>query len=389
MQSGQLSFLEDDAPEPRAGGSLVLRSREGRPLTKKERAFNRLIARVEALGDRVERERRRLDDLLVFHATHVGPRLERVTALRKDVVRVLAPFLDDPRLKPGDRRVLHTILVRQMDEILMRDASPDADLRELFERLHGVGFTEAVQESIDDARSEMAAMFADLGIDVEVPELRHDMSEAELAATVAQMADSLDQIDDPPVTGGPGGRKAKRQMREEERLRKIEDARKISIGAIYKRLVKALHPDREPDPVLRERKGVLMQNVTEAYAKSDMHGLLRLELEWMGRDHAEAARLSEETLNAYTEALKQQVAELEGECLALPLHPRYGPILSMDAPLGLPRVIDGPAEVQRLDVAIEGLSAALDRVAAGNVWQEVRNLIRDERAADRSRRRRY
>jgi hypothetical protein len=381
------SLFDDDPANTPADAALVAHSRRARPLDKKEQAVNRLLAKVQSLRSRLDGERRRLDQALVFHAAHVGPRVQRVTALRKEVVRALRPFIVDPRLKEGDRRVLRTIVAGQVDDILAHDASPDKDIQELFERLHGVGIAQVAQEQIDQARSKMAAMFSELGLDIEVPELRPNMSEEEIAATAAQMADRMREIEDARVESRPARRKTKREMREEERVRRFDQLRKVSIGAIYRRLAKALHPDLERDADLRERKGALMQEVTSAYTRNDVHTLLRLELEWLDGQRTDAARPTDETLDAYTELLKQQVAELEAECLELPFHPRYQPLLSAVGPFGNPILIDGPAEVHRLDLVSEGLRGALERMAAGKAWHEVRGLIQAHRKANRTRRR--
>ena len=50
-------------------------------------------------------------------------------------------------------------------------------------------------------------------------------------------------------------------------------------------------------------------------------------------------------------------------------------------------VIDGPATVERLTFAIDSLTAALERMAAGHAWREVRSLIQEHRRATRARRR--
>jgi hypothetical protein len=151
--------------------------------------------------------------------------------------------------------------------------------------------------------------------------------------------------------------------------------------------VKALHPDRESDAGLRERKSAMMREVTTAYARNDLHALLRLELEWVGGDHLDAARLTDETLAAYTALLKEQVAELEAACVELPFHPRYADLVGPDDGLGSSVAIDGPATVERLTFAIDGLTAALERMAAGQAWREVRGLIQDYKRAMRVRRR--
>jgi len=108
--------------------------------------------------------------------------MERAIELRGQLARAIAPFLGDRRLKPGERTVLRAILIEQLDDILANVDVPDPDLQALFERLHGVAYGEAVQEDIDEVRSGMAAMFDELGIDVDLPDLRAGMSEEEAAA---------------------------------------------------------------------------------------------------------------------------------------------------------------------------------------------------------------
>src|SRR5262249_44483376 len=78
--------------------SLAIRSTRGRPLGKEERAFNRALARVQALTRALDEEKCRLDRLLVFHAAEIRPRAEKAVELRIGLVRALHPFLDDRRL---------------------------------------------------------------------------------------------------------------------------------------------------------------------------------------------------------------------------------------------------------------------------------------------------
>ena len=113
--------------------------------------------------------------------------------------------------------------------------------------------------------------------------------------------------------------------------------------------------------------------------------LLRLELEWMGGNHIDAATLTDETTVAYTALLKEQAAELETACAELPFHPRYADLLDPDGLF----VVDGPSTVERLTLAIDGLTAALARMAAGQAWREVRTLIQEHRRAMRARREWY
>lgn len=383
-----LPFDEDPSVGP-TDRTLAVRATSARPLSRKEQAFNRLLAKVQALRSRLDEEKRRLDLALVFHAAEVRPRMQRATALRKDLVRTLTPFIDDRRLKAGDRRVLATLVADQLDDILMHDEAPDQELRELFEKLHGMAYAEAAQQEVEGVRSEMAAVFAELGLDVDVPDLRVGMSEEEIAATAAEMMDQLRRSTEAHVQGRPEHRPSKREQRAEERRRRFEEMQKAGIATVYRRLAKALHPDLERDADLRTRKSTLMQEVTAAYARRDLHTLLRLELEWIDGEQADPARRGDETLSVYTELLKQQITELEAECVELPLHPRYQSLVAAGGPFGQLVVLDGPAEVRRLDLVIEGLGVALERMITGNAWQEVRGAIREYREAQRVERRRH
>jgi hypothetical protein len=111
---------------------------------------------------------------------------------------------------------------------------------------------------------------------------------------------------------------------------------------------------------------------------------LRLELEWIDGAQTDAARVSGERLRAYTDLLKEQAAELEAECHDLRFHPRYA-VLIVDGPFGLPTLIDGPGEAERLDFVIEQIHAGIEHLAS-QALQEVRRAIQEYRQMQKARR---
>lgn len=378
-------FDDDDVPAPPRERSLSIRPGPERPLSKEERAFNRALARVQTLSRALDEEKTRLDRLLAFHAAEIAPRREQVVTRRTGLVRTLAPFLDDRRLTKGQRRVLTTILAEQLDDVMPHVDALDADLQALFERIHEVSYADAVQGDVDDARADMAAMFDALGLDVDVPELRADMTPEDLAAVAARLSEDLRRADDQRSQAPEPRRATKRQLKEAERARQYEEHRKDSLGAVYRRLVKQMHPDLEPDPGERERKSRVMQDITAAYGRNDLRTLLQLELEWVGHAGADAARLSDDKLRAYTAVLKEQAAELQSEVQSLRLHPRYSPLVS-ESQWGIPMLVDGPGELRRLEAVLEQLAAALERLRSDDGIQEVRGAIREYQDARKRRR---
>jgi hypothetical protein len=363
---------------------LTVAAQGNRPLTKTQKTFNRLVAKVEQLRARVEADTQRFDAALVFHAQHLRHRVEATAAIRANVVRALAPYLDDKRLKQGDTQVLRRILVYQLDEVLAVTDAVDDDLKAIFERVHGSNMNAAEEAQLQEARADMEAMFAQMGIDVDLSGLRPGMSPEDAAAHAAHLIDEVDrQTGEAESRTPPNQRKTKRELREEERQRRADDARKISLGSIYRQLAKVLHPDLEPDPVHRQRKSVLMQDLTAAYSQQDLHTLLRLQLEWIRGDDDNASQLADERLEAYNLVLKEQVAQLEWELAELPLHPKYDPLIEDLGPYGVRVRTDGPAEVQRLDALAQDLQGALDSLNDPRALTRVRRLIRQQRAADK------
>jgi hypothetical protein len=380
MSTKSPSLFDDDAEFVATRTALA---RRANPLgaSKKAKSVNRLLQQVESLRQRFEKEKRRLDEALIFHAGHLRHRYDRVAALRADGVRGLARFLDDPRIGKADRRNLREFLKEQLQGVLTHVQVPDQEITDLFERLHGVSYEEAAASDMELMRSEMGAMFESLGLDLEMPEMRPDMSEEEIAQEAARLAEQFNQQQQAWTERESARRKTKRELREEARAERRERAHKLSLGAIYKRLVKTLHPDLERDPALRERKSAVMQEVTAAYAAKDLPALLRFELEWIDGDVVDAARKTDETLNAYAELLREQITQLRLELADLPFHPRYADLMPANDPFGVPGEIDGPAEVQRLDQVIASLTAGLERLAdPGTALTEVPGLLREYKA---------
>jgi hypothetical protein len=97
------------------GGSLqVQRKGPSRPVDRKQRAFNNLLARVEQLRAQCETRKRQLEEALVFFYGQVAPRLRSLVERRTALVRALRPCLHDRRLAAADRRMLADVLSRQI-----------------------------------------------------------------------------------------------------------------------------------------------------------------------------------------------------------------------------------------------------------------------------------
>jgi len=219
-------------------------------------------------------------------------------------------------------------------------------------------------------------MLEDMGIDVDLSGIGPGMNEESFAAKFAEITGQIEEQFEEDREARGKRRKSKKELEKAQRLLKAEELRKKSIATIYRQLARALHPDLESDAELRQRKTLLMQELTTAYRHNDLHTLLRLELEWIQRERTDLDRLTDEKLAIYNDVLKEQADDLRDEIEALPYHPRYAPLVIMDGPLGSVRLlVDGAAEAYQLDQVIKEIEASLARLRTDEAIQEVLEAV--------------
>ncbi len=136
------------------------------------------------------------------------------------------------------------VIADHLEEIMTQEGSlADDDLRVLFKRIHGIDFQRAEREGFEERRSAIEDLFADAGIDIDLGDLEPGMSEAAIAAKIAEMAGRIEEkIKNEEDKMHRPGQGRTRQLAKEERMRQAEEVRSKSIASIYKQLAKALIP---------------------------------------------------------------------------------------------------------------------------------------------------
>jgi hypothetical protein len=155
MKERQKNLFGDEL-EPVRTSDLVLRARLSRPLSKAQQKFNRLLARIENLRKKLERETLELNAALAYHVEHIGPRLIEAAGLRGKIVRLLTPFLVDRRMKKkGDKNALRRVIAEQLDMILDTHGTLDEDLEKIFKQVNGKSVEEIAQLESSAMLNEM------------------------------------------------------------------------------------------------------------------------------------------------------------------------------------------------------------------------------------------
>jgi hypothetical protein len=87
----------------------------------------------------------------------------------------------------------------------------------------------------------------------------------------------------------------------------------LDAKAIYFRLIKKYHPDRQQDPEKQKIYTEISKLVTKAYKENDFMALLRLQVEYIEDNENEAHALADDMIVRYNKILQSQLNELNME----------------------------------------------------------------------------
>ncbi len=387
VQSELFAIPQPPTPLPGSPPSLLIRldKQPNAQLSKAQKAFNRLVREIEALRRGIESDTRDWDKALTAYARDLRPAELEVAAARKTIIRSLRPFLQkDKKLKPRQRQTLTEVLLEQIQGVLQLETVLDDDLRQVHEELQKAPPSPRDKAQFKAMRDEMEDFCRAMGVDLDLSEIRPDMTEAELDAKLREIEGRVDARED----GAPAGRsaarpKSKRELDREQREREAEELRSRNLNTLYRQLAKLLHPDLEQDPVRRHEKEQSMKELTVAYKAGDLHALLRMEIQFILREEADAARLTDEKLKVYNEVLREQVNQLREERFAISAHPRYAPLRPYLLPFASASRFDAKLAARELRELVALMTQSIERLRSPQASQEVVEILGDYRSRPR------
>jgi hypothetical protein len=286
-----------------AAQSMQLRAQDAAqsPMTPARKRFDTLVRRLERYRLELLAWREALPRWEQRYHEQVEPLLQARDAAQAQMVHALDAAHAAHKLSKSDRATLSDTICELAGALI--EEGGFEQLKPIYDRHSEVGFDQEIAESNALLKSVIGAEF---GLAPE--ELEHIQSPEELYAQVQQ-------------------RLHEQQAHEAERAQKTAKSRRAgtrkaqktgfdpqqSLRELYRKLVTALHPDRESDPQQRERKTALMQRLNSAYRDGDLLALLELQLEIGQLDRAGIAAMSEERIQHYNRMLATQLKEVEQE----------------------------------------------------------------------------
>jgi uncharacterized protein (DUF2164 family) len=298
------SLFDDDEAYNRPI-TVVTALAHNQPVTKAQLNFRRLVTKIEAKREQLQRwqayttryQQRLINELQPLHA--------KMRAGQRQMALLIDALLSERgrRLGRVQKAKLGEVLMTLLTGLL--EAEHDAELEALFDKYSEVSHEDIRQSQLDMTQDMLQEVFGlDVGDDhgaVSAEELlRHAQRKLQEESPDARTAKRAKAS-----TGKAEAAQAKR----EQAAREVSQ----SLREVYRKLVSALHPDREPDVDARQRKTLMMQRVNLAYEANDLLTLLGLQLEIEQIDAEHLSTVSAERLGHYNQILREQLADLEAE----------------------------------------------------------------------------
>lgn len=303
---------------PSNGVSLTEALARDKPASKAQQRFRRLVAQIERQRERLKQWHDYVQRYNLRIAEELAPLQEQLRAARKQMALLIDELLTQPagarRLGRAQRSKLRHLVTDLVEDLLME--SDDEALRVLGDKYHTPANKHDQQLEMDITRELLNGMTGlDIGDDhgAESPEQLLEYAERRMREQLEE--EEAHRAGQHRTNHRSRKSKARTRAAQATEAQREQAAKEISqsLRDVFRKLVSALHPDREPDATERQRKNELMQRVNRAYEANDLLTLLGLQLEIEQIDAAHLSSLAPQRLAHYNEILREQLANLEAE----------------------------------------------------------------------------
>jgi len=280
-----------------------------RPVSASQKSFHTLVSRIkERRATLADWEAYRLEFNRKYNGELV-PRRQKLDEVRSQLIQRLDRSHDMKELTKAERRIVEELITHFADQVLMWVDDP------VVAEIHG-RYNASARADVANVPAEQKSSFHE----APAVDLTEEIDTTSPEGVMRRIQEQLDQQErreeqqrQAREDAQAGRRKAQGRKVTRERAQAEKDEAHVSLREVYRKLVSALHPDREADPVERGRKAALMQRVNRAYAGRSLLELLEIQLELEHIDQAAIDSVSAERVKRWNAVLKEQLRELDQE----------------------------------------------------------------------------
>jgi hypothetical protein len=282
---------------------IIVSTNKDAALSPSAKKFNMLLKKLEQVKKQQETMKTKLEQNLQDVHREIMPSYGELCELQADFLLAIIDHFNSSKLSAQKEYYIMSYVDMVKENLMHGPYQINEEKRKKLEE---------ATEGGDEADAELDALFDDIFGDLD----EGDEDEGSFE----------DFFQSQPLNDAGEGKKkkkTKKQLEKEAAKAQFDQEKDKSFSAMYKSLVKLLHPDGETNEELRLKKTEWMKELTVAYKNKDIQTLLKIELEWMQNDKSLAEKQSEERLAYINELLKEQVREEEFKYARILQDPRY------------------------------------------------------------------
>ena len=279
-------------------------------LSKGQKAFNALIKQIETKRGRLAAWESAMPPYHQKYLSDWVPLLETSSDLRTKLVVCLDGAYDQKGFTKTERRTLADIITELAGELVA--ARNDAQMKRIYNRYSQSDYDSeeaANLKGVQDMLEDVLGVELGEEMDLSSPDEFFARAQEKIQERQAEFDAERQAHQDRSSKRTQSAKQLAQEARQQTQQRQLSQ----SIREVYRKLVSALHPDRETDPAERDRKTALMQRVNQAYDKNNLLQLLKLQLELEHIDQFALNNIGADRLKHYNTILKDQLADLDLE----------------------------------------------------------------------------
>ncbi len=347
----------------------VIQSKKGKTMSRLQRQFNHRIKRIQKLKKKIEAIEKAIPEIRSLMQQELQPVRDKIVAVRIQVVEQFDKAWEMKFFRHKEKEKLQDFILNQVYELIHEHGRQE--LEPLYDKHAPTSYQEEealVKEASKGMATEMFKNLFDVDLDLD------DVDMNNFGQVSEKLRESVEERARQEEERQKAKKKTKAELAREEKLKKETENISKTSRAVYTRLVKEFHPDKERDEEKRLWKTETMKRVTQAYKQDDFFGLLSLEIELMQGSAHNIGDLPDKQLKYYTKMLKDQVEELEMQMDVIQNPPP--PFDRMGHLLQNPKEAESTIKHERKMLERE-LTALKNDLAYFNDTKNIREYLRD------------
>ena len=283
----------------------VIAKQQGKNMSRLQKQFNSRIKKIQKLKTQIEEVEQAMPEIRSLIHRELQPLQDKINSLKAQIVKQLDKAWEMKFFRSKEKAKLQELICHNAYELIQ---SGQENLEALYDKHAPTSYQEEAQFMNENGKEMASAMFKNLfDVDLDLDEV--DMND--FGQVSEKLFASMEERAQQEEEKQKNKKKTKAQQKREEKLKAETEHISKTSRAVYTRLVKEFHPDKETDEEQRLWKTEVMKRVTQAYKKDDFFGLLSLEIELMQGHAHDLGELPDQQLKYYNKMLKEQVDELQ------------------------------------------------------------------------------